>query len=209
MSDSAIELVVFDFGNVLALVDEGPPIKRLAGMSGRSEAEVFDVVFAPERKALFEAGKQSWAEHARFVTTALDMEIDEIELGRLIGAALTPYEPMYEVAQRIASACPIGLASNTSEPHWQWAEANLPFVDQLDPIILSYRVGAMKPDAAFYEALIGQADTSPEHIFFTDDVAENITGARALGINAVQFTGVEALLRDLRSLGLQIEAPGS
>lgn len=57
----------------------------------------------------------------------------------------------------------------------------------LDPVVVSYRVGAEKPDARIYEVALREAGTRPERsLMIGDDYEADIAGARALGFGAIQ-----------------------
>ena len=53
----------------------------------------------------------------------------------------------------------------------------------------------MKPDRAIYDAAIERAGVAAHEVFFTDDRLENVEGARAVGIDAVQFVDCETTHR--------------
>ncbi len=199
-----IKLVAFDLGNVMVDVQEHIPASKLARLSGQPEDRVFEEVFSPEKKAGFESGKVSWADHASAAIRSLGIPVSEPELRRIYHESLIPDEAVLGIVSEVAEKMQITIASNTSEPHWEWAQENLPFASRFDPPILSYQVGAMKPDAEFYEALIERSGFEPSEIFFTDDRPENIDGARSLGITAFLFTGPDQLVRDLLSCGIAV-----
>jgi putative hydrolase of the HAD superfamily len=94
------------------------------------------------------------------------------------------------------------MVSNTSEPHWDYATRFLPFSSQLDPIIVSYSVGSMKPASAFYDSLLFQSKVSADRILFVDDLPENIEGARKAGMIGHQFVSRELLESALSDLGV-------
>ena len=204
MSGKEIQVVAFDLGNVIAAVDETLPARRFAELSGRPQAEVFDAVFSPERKALFESGEITWEEHARQAIATLGLEMAEPEFRAVFKLALTAIPDVVEIVARVAARLRIAIASNTSAPHWEWAQEQLPFASRFDPQILSYQVGAMKPSAAFYDALIERSGVDASRIFFTDDLPANIEGARQAGIAALLFTGAPQLREDLASAGIRI-----
>jgi HAD superfamily hydrolase (TIGR01509 family) len=56
----------------------------------------------------------------------------------------------------------------------------------------------MKPDRRIYETAVERAGVLPQDVFFTDDRLENVAGAQAGGIDAVQFDGVDSLVAELR-----------
>lgn len=56
-----------------------------------------------------------------------------------------------------------------------------------DAAVISTQVGAIKPDARMYEAILKALDAQPGDCLFVDDRACNLEAARALGMNAVQM----------------------
>lgn len=63
--------------------------------------------------------------------------------------------------------------------------------------VYSFAVGATKPDPRMYEALLRALDAPPEEVLFADDRADNLLGARAAGIQAVQMARAEFLPAEL------------
>lgn len=202
-----VKLAAFDLGFVMVDVREEIPIRRLAELSGKPEELVFETIFSTEKKALYESGKISWEQQAANAIKELDLPIDEPELRWIFRMSLIRDETVVGMVSEVAEKTRIAIASNTSQPHWEWAQDNLPFADRFDPPILSHLVGAMKPDAAFYRALIERSGLKPDEIFFTDDRQDNIEGAEAVGIRAFQFTGPEQLRADLASVGIEVQVP--
>ncbi len=201
---TAIKLAAFDLGNVMVDVQEQIPARKLAALCGRPEEQVFDAIFSPAKKALFESGKITWEEHAARAIEELDLPIAEPELRLIYHESLVPDERVIGMVSEVAAQVQITIASNTSQPHWEWVQQNLPFASEFDPPILSHLVKAMKPDAGFYRPLIERSRYRPEEIFFTDDRADNIEGAQAMGIQAFVFTGADQLKQDLEACGIKV-----
>lgn len=199
-----IKLAAFDLGNVMVDVREEIPAQKLAELSGKSLEQVFHVILSPEKKALFESGKVSWEQHAADAIAELGLPIDEPELRRIYRDSLIPDQSVIDTLSTVSAQVQITIASNTSQPHWEWVQDNLPFAETFDPPILSHLVGAMKPDAAFYQALIQRSGYDPEQIFFTDDRPENIEGAAKLGIKAFLFESQEKLVADLHGCSIEV-----
>ena len=132
------------------------------------------------------------------------MLISISDLRKIYHQSLIRDETVIGMVAQVAKQVGITIASNTSQPHWEWVQENLDFASHFDPPILSHLVGAMKPDAAFYQPLIERSGLAPEEIFFTDDRPENIEGAKALGIRAFLFTSAEQLQVDLASSGIHV-----
>jgi len=63
-------------------------------------------------------------------------------------------------------------------------------------------LGLRKPNAAIYQRALDIVGGPAERILFVDDRAENVAGAAAAGMKAIQFEGADALRRDLVNLGV-------
>ena len=103
------------------------------------------------------------------------------------------------VTQFVSAKQPIGILSNTCQPHWDYVcNQYALFPDLFDVTVLSYEVKAAKPDRAIYETAAEMAGYAPQDIFFVDDRLENVEGAKAAGLEAVQFTSANQFIADLR-----------
>jgi putative hydrolase of the HAD superfamily len=69
-----------------------------------------------------------------------------------------------------------------------------------DPVVLSWQVGAAKPQRRIFEALIETLRLNPQEILLIDDVEANIAAARDIGLQGILFTDVASLRSDLASL---------
>jgi len=194
--------VAFDLGNVLCTVDETTASKKLSELSDKPWEDVHEIVFSPIRKLQFESGEMSFDEHAVQAISNLGIDMPLNEFTDLYDSVLIPSESMFPLIERIADTYRLALVSNTSEPHWKSAERFLPFSSSLDPIIVSYEVGVMKPEPAFYDALLERSGVPTANILFVDDLVANIEGAEAAGMIGHQFTSKRNLEIALAELGI-------
>ena len=198
----SLDLVALDLGNVLSLVDESLGARELARLIGRPEQEVFAAVFAPGRKVLMETGRQTFDDFAAGCGERLGVTIPAGRFRAIYESVLTPNLAIFQLVERLLARGRVGLCSNTSAAHWELERRRLPFASRLDPVILSYEVGVMKPEAGIFHALASKAGVSPHRVLFVDDRPENVEGAKRAGLEAVQFTGVAHLEPDLNELGV-------
>ena len=76
--------------------------------------------------------------------------------------------------------------------------------DKFNAIFASARIGAMKPDPAFYKHIQRELGSGPGDIIFIDDSVNNVAAALDLGWNAHHYQGDISELEDyLRSKGIQ------
>jgi putative hydrolase of the HAD superfamily len=73
--------------------------------------------------------------------------------------------------------------------------------------VWSCQLGVVKPNPELYRHALAKLGTQPEETLFIDDKRPNIEAARALGIQAIQFSSVERLRQDLIAAGLDSELP--
>jgi putative hydrolase of the HAD superfamily len=97
----------------------------------------------------------------------------------------------------------LGVLSNTNPADWQFVTSRFPFLTRdFEHAELSFEAKAMKPEAAIFKHAVERAGATAAEVFFTDDMPVNVAGARAAGLDAVQFTTVAALERELRARGV-------
>ena len=96
--------------------------------------------------------------------------------------------------------------TNWSAETYPHAEQLYGFLGRFRAVVVSGRIGLIKPDAAIYRHAIARFGVAPERTLFIDDSAKNVAGAAAVGLRAIRFTTPDALLRDLAALGLPIGA---
>ena len=202
MNSPEIALVAFDLGNVLCSIDDATPATKLAQLSGRSPSDVRDIVFAERHELLFGTGKISFEDHARRAIAELGVDLSIGEFTDIYNSVLTPSDEIYPLVARIAATHRIALVSNTSEPHWEYAQRFLPFSAQFDPVIVSYVVGSVKPEPEFYDALLEQSVVPAGQILFIDDLPANVEAATRAGMIGHQFESRSLLEATLSDLGI-------
>jgi 2-haloacid dehalogenase len=89
----------------------------------------------------------------------------------------------------------------------KFAEASLhyPFLTGFDGIVISAHERLLKPDRRIYELLCRRYDLDAADCIFIDDNLANVEGARAAGMQAHHFDGVEGLHTALKSAGLPLD----
>ena len=80
----------------------------------------------------------------------------------------------------------------------------MPVLDHFDHLVLSYEVGAVKPQARIFEVALEKAAVPAARTAFFDDVPEYVQAARRHGIQARVFSTADQFLRDLDGLGVRL-----
>jgi 2-haloacid dehalogenase len=194
--------VVFDLGNVLIGWDQtGPLADRMSADEWHSFAEAADF---PALNSAADSGVPITEIIAR--AAEVDPRHGEIVAGYFenFEKSLTgPIDGMAEIVGDLGAAGVrlLGL-SNWSAETIHHAPAVAPAIDELEDIVVSGRVGLIKPDPAIFELLIDRFDLDPNRTVFVDDLPANVDAAERLGLIGHVFTDADSLRRDLADLGL-------
>lgn len=199
------KFLFFDLGKVLLRFDVDVMCRRIGDASGIAAATVYDVLMGHPLQKDYECGRiatrQFYEAFCRETGTRPGFEA-------LVRAASDIFEfnagMIPVVAHLHRGGYRMGILSNTCESHWEHCLRRFRVLSDLFELYaLSYKIGAAKPEPAIFEAAAKLAGVAPEEIFFTDDVAGHVAGARAAGFDAVQYTSTSQLVADLRVRGVR------
>jgi putative hydrolase of the HAD superfamily len=79
------------------------------------------------------------------------------------------------------------LATNQEPLRAAYMSEQLGYRQLFDREFYSCRLGAAKPDAAYFRTLLDRLELPPEAALFLDDNEANVASARAIGLHAEQF----------------------
>jgi putative hydrolase of the HAD superfamily len=135
---------------------------------------------------------------------------DRVLLERAAGDIFWPLDDSIRLLHDLrAAGSRLGLLSNINPVHWDFvSRGQYPWLlhgqdgGLFDVTVLSYQAKAMKPDARIYQHAARLAGVDIGEMFFVDDRDENVAGARAAGIDAVQFVDAHQLRAELQSRGV-------
>jgi 2-haloacid dehalogenase len=96
---------------------------------------------------------------------------------------------------------PLYALTNWSRETFAHARRRFAFLERFRGIVVSGELGMMKPEARIFHHLTETHRLAPADCLFIDDSPKNVTGARAAGLQAIHFTGPDALREDLRGFG--------
>ena len=202
--------VIFDFGMVLTGQPDAQAHDAMVHMTGLT-AEAFERFYWADRHA-YDEGKlngvmfwEKFARDARLSLSAAEIE----ELNRQDARMWTTQNPVMVGWQGRLKAAGIRTAilSNMGDTVLENIKREFRWIDDFDVLVWSFQLHMAKPDAAIYRHALKELGTRAEETLFIDDKRVNIEAARALGMQAVEFTTVERLRADLVASGLDGELP--
>lgn len=198
-----IKTIIFDLGNVIVPFDFKRGYTGMGQLIGMPPDEVRQRITDAGLVVPYETGHLDSAEFLDGVCGALGHNMDRDTFSRIWSSIFLP-EPNFTpgFVNSLARTHRLLILSNTNDIHWNMIRTTYPVVGQFHDYVLSYKVKAMKPAPAIYQAAITLAQCKPEECFFTDDVQAYVEGARDHGIDAVQFQSASQIAAELRGRGV-------
>jgi glucose-1-phosphatase len=203
MKKRKYSVIVSDLGNVLIPFDYMIAFNKLEKFEkdlGQRFLDQYKENYDFHRK--FESG---FISEEDFLTTLSSFINDKVDRKILIDA----YSNIFKVNEDVVSLLPelkkryrLVLLSNTNIVHHKYAWGQYDFLKHFEKFILSYEVGACKPEAKIYKAVEGYTQLPPEEHIFIDDIFEYAEGAKKQGWDAIQFKNYNQLLNELKIRGI-------
>jgi glucose-1-phosphatase len=204
LNPSSVDALLFDLGRVVINFDIQRTAAAWAERAGRTPADMIARFVRDETFWRYETGQITDDEFFTLVRQSLGVTLSNAEL--IAGWNDTFIGEMPGIAQLLARAAtrwPLYAFSNTNTAHV--AHFSQHFAEPLShfrEIFLSSTIKLRKPHAEAYRHVIDAIGVPSERILFFDDLAENIEGARACGLQAVHVTSPTTVAEALAELGL-------
>ena len=197
-----IKNIIFDFGGVL--VDWNPHYLFDKYFNDINEADYFvENICNSEWNAEMDGGKpfeQAVRERsAMFPKYAEALKLYQTNWMDTMGEEIPG---MYDLIKSLKeNGFPViyGL-TNWSAETFPTVQKTYRIFSLIDKIVVSGEVKQLKPNPEIFHTLLNKYKLKAEESLFIDDNIKNVEGAKAVGINAVLFRGVEKLREDLKNL---------
>ncbi len=200
---TAIDVVIFDFGGVLIVWDRRHLFRKLFDDTEQMEWFLSEVCSEewnreldrglPYEKAIAERQEKfpDFADHIY----AYWSRWEEMAPGPIEGTA--------EIVEELrTSGMRLGGLTNFSADTFPRAQAKFPILTTFDDVVVSGIEKIIKPQAEIYELASLRFGVPPERCLFIDDREDNVEGARRVGMDAVRFIDAAKLRGELEERGL-------
>jgi putative hydrolase of the HAD superfamily len=190
---------------VLIQVYQEERFRGLGARWGLPPGQLSEILWSSPDFRLAEVGAITDAEYWRRIGPRLGLHTPEAvkAFQQDLFGPVEVTAPMMDLVRRLHGPYRTGLLSNASDVVTPAFIAERYGLGGLfDVEIVSALVGMAKPDPAVYRLALEKLGTAPEATVFVDDYLPNVVGAAALGIQAIHFTGYEALIAELGQRGV-------
>jgi glucose-1-phosphatase len=197
----SIRALIWDLGGVILRTEDRTVRSQLAGRLGLTYDDLDRLIFQSQSSKLATVGMIDATGHWESVCKTLNLPVEEIptlqasffggdQIDNSLVDTIGSFRPRYRT----------GLLSNAWSDLRKYIENDWHISGVFDDIIISAEVGLAKPDRRIYQLAIDRLGVAPDEAVFIDDVLENVEGARAAGLSAIQFKDPPQVQTDLGKL---------
>lgn len=138
-------------------------------------------------------------------------DVDVATVHREVWERVDVCRPVLELAAALGTAgIGVHLATNQNPERARFMREALGYDAEFDRSFYSCELGATKPGADFFDAVLADLGAAPDEVLLVDDGAKNVAAARDQGLRAEQWQvsdGIDTLRSLLAAHGLV--APGT
>ncbi len=183
-----VSALLFDLGGVLLDIDWRRVFLEWSRYSPLSAAEIaarFQMDWAYREH---ECGHMSAHDYFAYLKQKVEYEGDERSF--VLGwnsIFVGPITDTVDLLDTLGRRFPLYLLTNTNATHEaQWRTAYASIIGRFERVFVSSTMGHRKPDRKAFEHVLGETGRAAATVLFFDDTHENVEGARAAGLQAVQ-----------------------
>lgn len=192
------DLIIFDLGNVVLKFDHTISASKIAKRFGLDKNHLYDLFFDSKITRLHDEGKLSSKEFHSRMTKLMDVPIGFKNFKDCWNNIFVMNSGIEPIIKKLKKRHKVYLMSNTNKLHFEFLKKRFAVLKEFDKVILSYKIGELKPHPKIYRYALKAAGTTPQRTIYIDDRKELIDGARALGIESILFRNVGQLKKDLK-----------
>jgi HAD superfamily hydrolase (TIGR01509 family) len=200
-----IRTLLLDLGNVLVPFDHQRMCRQVGELVGADPNAVRAAIFESGLLPPLERGEILPTEFQRGLEQQLDVQFDTEALHRAASDIFDCDLPMRPLLDQLRhQGYRLVMLSNTSVIHYDWLRGWCDIFAPFHALVLSFQVGAVKPERKIFERALEEIHCDPSECFYTDDIPAYVAAGREVGLQAEVFTDIENFRRQLRGRGVTI-----
>jgi len=196
------EYIVFDLGNTLIRFDHNISAGKIAKAFNVDVKKVYDTFFDSDITRPFERGELSPAEFHAKASRFLGLDLPYGDFADIWNDIFWQDAEMCALARELKKKYKLILLSNISVLHFEHIRKKFDIINIFDEIVLSYQVGAIKPERKIFDEVIKRAGGNRSGLFYIDDREDLVKVASELGIDSVKFENIDKLREIMKEKGI-------
>lgn len=196
---------IFDWGNVLELIDQTGFWHEMSLKYSVPE----DLFRRTEResRSKLDAGGIGTDQYLENISNRLGIKINEKEYHEIFFSKYVRLntELLDIIRQLKKGGYKLFILSNNNPPFYEHMKRSTDFERIFDRIIISFQEKMEKPNPLFFQKVFEHSNIKPQECIYVDDIDDFVKVAEQLGMHSITYVSVQQFLKELASLGIQVE----
>jgi putative hydrolase of the HAD superfamily len=194
-----IDVVIFDFGGVLAEKGFEEGLRAIAVRNGLDEVVFYNLALDLIHSTGYLTGHADEHVYWQAIRDKTGIRDDDATLRNDILSRFIPRPWMFDIVQRL-KASGIGTAILSDQTNWlDELNDRYDFFKLFDVVFNSYHLGKSKVDPSHFADTISRLDAAPERLLFVDDTGAHCETARMEGMKAIQFIDRDSFVKEIKT----------
>lgn len=201
---SIVRAVLFDLGNVVVAIDFDRALAAWAAHSRMPPERLRETFCWDEPFLQHETGRLTDERYFAHLRQVLQLDCDDATIEAGFNAILVAeIEETTRLVEQVRRRARCYAISNTNGAHMAQMRRAFPqLLPRFDHVFASHEIGHRKPQPAAFEHVLREIGVAAREVLLFDDLAANVEGARALGMQAVLVRGPSDVRDGLALRGL-------
>jgi putative hydrolase of the HAD superfamily len=194
----SIDVVIFDFGGVLAEKGFEEGLRAIAMRHDLDESDFYNLVLDCIHATRYLTGHTDEHVFWQEIRNKTGIRDDDTTLRNEILSRFIPRTWMFDIVKKLKDSG-TGVAILSDQTNWlDELNVRYDFFKLFDAVYNSYHLGKSKVDPSHFADTISRLDKAPERILFVDDTKAHCETARNAGIHAIHFIDRESFIKEMR-----------
>ncbi len=194
--------IVFDLGNTLIRFDHNISANKIAKAFNVAAKKVYDTFFDSGITRPFERGALSPKEFHAKTSEHLGLDLPYSDFVDIWNDIFWEDRQMCALARKLKKSYKLILLSNINVLHFKHIRKKFSIIDIFDELVLSYQVGAIKPERKIFDEVVKRAGGNRKGLFYIDDREDLVEEALRLGIDSTRFENIAKLRKIMKAKGV-------
>lgn len=205
LQGQGIDLVLFDYGQVLSLPPDPVAWAKMQAITGLCDAQLHEAYWRFRHD--YDRGALNGSSYWHTVAQHTRIELTDIQIEALLVADVDlwarPNGPMITWAGQLQRAgIRTAVLSNIGDAMAKGIAARLKWLKGFERCIWSYELELAKPDPEIFRRTVAMLEIAPERILFIDDKQENVAAAAGTGMSALLYSIQRQFEAEMQERGL-------
>lgn len=193
-----IDVVIFDFGGVLAEKGFEEGLRAIAVRHGLDESDFYNLVLDCIHATGYLTGRTDEHVFWQEIRNKTGIRDDDTTLRNEILSRFIPRPWMFDIVKKLRGSG-TGVAILSDQTNWlDELDERYDFFTLFDVVYNSYHLGKSKVDPSHFADTVSRLDKAPERLLFVDDTGAHCETARKAGIQGIHYVGRESFIKKIR-----------